>query len=198
MNSNIDFKSLWGRQQTVAPDTKELFEKAARLKKTNRTELVKMNILLTATAAFILFVWLHFKPEMISTKIGIVLIILAIIIYLFVYNIAVLPFIKNNNEVDNAAFLSRLLQLKKKQAFIQRTLLSVYFLLLAAGLCFYMFEYTSRMTLLWATVCYGITLCWVALNWFYFRPRAIKKQQAKINDLITRYEALNLQITSAP
>jgi hypothetical protein len=57
-----------------------------------------------------------------------------------------------------------------------------------------MFEYTSRMTLFWATVTYGVTLLWIAFNWFYVRPKQIKKQQANTDELISKFEILNRQL----
>jgi len=33
----------------------------------------------------------------------------------------------------------------------------------------------------------------MALNWFYFRPKIIKKQQQKLNDIIADLEKINDQ-----
>ena len=93
-------------------------------------------------------------------------------------------------------YLQQLIKLKEKQSFLQKTMLNVYFILLSTGLGLYMIEYTTRMTLIWASFSYGITLSWIALNWFYFRTRTIKKQQAKINELIRRFEELSRQLTT--
>ena len=59
-----------------------------------------------------------------------------------------------------------------------------------------MYEYASRMSALGASLTYGITLLWMLFNWFYIRPKQIKKQQEKINDLIEKFEEVNHQLES--
>lgn len=104
-------------------------------------------------------------------------------------------FLKSNNyEMDTLHYLQQLLKLKAKQLFLQTTILNVYFILLSLGICLYMYEYTYRMTMLWATVIYGVTLSWIALNWFVFRPLTIRKQQKILNELIEKFEKINNQL----
>lgn len=195
MSNNIDLRELWNKQEAIIPDTKELFEKMSAFKKNNLRKIVFTNILLILTSAFIIFVWYYFQPAMISSKLGIVLIILAMALFLFVSNQSI-PFLaKIDFDLDAKETLHLLLKFKEKQRFLQSTMLNIYFILLSIGICMYMFEYTSRMTLLWTTVTYGITLLWIALNWFYLRPGQIKKQQTKTDELISRFEILNEQLT---
>jgi len=59
-----------------------------------------------------------------------------------------------------------------------------------------MITYVSKMSLAWGIFAYGITLSWIALNWFYIRPRSIRKQEGKINELIEQFERLNKQVVS--
>jgi amino acid permease len=77
---------------------------------------------------------------------------------------------------------------------MQTTMLNLYFILLFAGICLYMYEYTSRMKFIYAVTAYVVTLAWIAINWFYLRPKTIKKQQAKINGLIDKFEEINNQL----
>lgn len=74
------------------------------------------------------------------------------------------------------------------------TMLNVYFILLSAGIGLYMYEYTSRMTMLWGIFAYGITLAWILINWFCLRPKQIKKQQSKLDEIITKFKKLNQQL----
>ena len=194
MNTNIDFKNLWNKQEMAIPDTEELFEKTNEFKKQSFRKLLLANVTLLLTTAFLLFIWYHYKPEFITSKIGIVCIILAMFLYLFVYN-QMATFLKSNNyEMDTLHYLQQLLKLKAKQLFLQTTILNVYFILLSLGICLYMYEYTYRMTMLWATVIYGVTLSWIALNWFVFRPLTIRKQQKILNELIEKFEKINNQL----
>jgi uncharacterized coiled-coil protein SlyX len=36
----------------------------------------------------------------------------------------------------------------------------------------------------------------MGFNWFYIRPKQIKKQQSKLNDLIAKFEEVNNQLES--
>lgn len=194
MNNNIDFKDLWKKQTISPPDIDELFSNLNQFKKTSLRKLILSNVLLIGTSAFIIFIWYYYQPQLITTKIGIVLIILAIVIYLFVYN-QLLPSLKTiDNKLSNNKYLQNLISIKRKQQFLQSTMLNLYFILLSSGICLYMYEYTSRMTTFWAIFAYALTLAWIGFNWFYIRPKTIKKQQNKLDELISKFESVQQQL----
>lgn len=193
-NSNIDFKNIWQQQKVVQPNINELQNKLKNYKKNSFKKLIISNILLIATSGFIIYIWYHYQPQFIITKIGIVLTILAMAIYLFAYNKQYSIFNRLDATQTNSDYLKNLTALKTKQKFIQSTMLSIYFIMLSTGICLYMYEYTSRMTKIWAIFAYGITLTWIGINWFYIRPKTIKKQQAKLDELISKFEDVNKQL----
>ncbi|WP_337967564.1 hypothetical protein [uncultured Flavobacterium sp.] len=193
-NNNIDFKDLWKKQTVSQPNMEDLLARLKQFKKAGLRTLWITNILLFATCAFIIFVWYTCQPEFISTKIGIVLTILAMVIYLAFYNRLVSTYKNIVTAQTNQEYLQKLILIKKKQQFMQSTMLSLYFLLLGVGIGLYMYEYTVRMTIFWAFFTYGITLLWIVFNWFYIRPKQIKKQQSKLNDLISKFEEVNNQL----
>lgn len=197
MNSNNDFKELWSRQETeLLPDTEDIIDKANQFKKKKLIQLYLMNLSLILTTAFIIWVWYYYQPEMITTKIGIVLTIVAMFSYLVVYN-KIFPLLKQvDSQINSSQYLNQLLKLKEKQLFLQKIMLSIYFVLFSAGLGLYMIEYATRMPILWAYAAYAITLIWIAFNWFYLRPKSMKKQQRKINILINNFENLIKQFQS--
>ncbi|MXO06518.1 hypothetical protein [Flavobacterium sp. HBTb2-11-1] len=195
-DNNIDFKDLWKKQSVSQPDITDLLARVGKFKKAALRSLWISNILLCLTSTFIIFVWVYYQPQFISTKIGIVLVILAMAIYLLVYN----KLLENYKNIDatatNQEYLQKLISIKKKQQFLQTKMMSLYFLLLTAGICLYMYEYASRMSALGASLTYGITLLWILFNWFYIRPKQTRKQQEKINSLIEKFEEINNQFES--
>ena len=193
-NNNIDFKDLWKKQTVNQPNIEDLMARLKQFKKASLRSLWITNILLFAISVFILFVWYYYQPEFISTKIGTVLTILAMVIYVVVYNRLLGSFKNIDATQTNQEYLQKLILIRKKQQFMQSTILSLYFVLLGVGISLYMYEYTSRMTIFWESFTYGITLLWIGFNWFYIRPKQIKKQQAKINELIARFEDINKQL----
>jgi len=194
MSSNIDFKALWQQQPVSQPDMKDLMNRLHQFKQSNIRRLIKTNILLIATSLFIGFIWYYYQPQFISTKMGIVITILAMVIFLFVYNKMFALFNKIDDTSDNAHYLQNLIVIKGKQRFLQHTMMNLYFTILMVGICLYMYEYTSRMTMTAGIITYAVTFIWIAFNWFYLRPKTIKKQQAKLDDLIYKFEDINKQL----
>ena len=194
MDNNIDFKDLWKQQAVNPPNIEELLSKLKQFKRVSLRKLIITNMLLVATSAFIVFIWYKYQPEFISTKIGIVLVIFAMMVYLFVYN-KIGTFYKTiDSAQSNSEYLQKLISIKAKLHFLQSTMLSLYFILLGSGLCLYMFEYTNRMTLFWGIITYAIMLGWVGFTWFYLRPKEIKKEHNRVNSLIAKFEEVNKQL----
>ncbi|QSB27724.1 hypothetical protein [Flavobacterium sp. CLA17] len=196
MDNNIDFKDLWKKQITGQPNIEDLLERVKQFKKASLQSLWKANILFTATTAFMIFVWYYYQPQFMSTKIGIILVILAMAIYMGLYN-RLLNTYKNSDATQaNHEYLQELIFIRKKQQFMQSTVLSWYFILLMVGICLYMYEYASRMTVFYALITYGVTLLWIGFSWFYLRPKQIQKQRKKVNSLIEKFEEVNGQLES--
>ena len=194
MATNIDFKNIWKQQTSNKPNMEELLGKLKKFRNHNLRRLILTNIGLIATSLFILFIWYWYQPEMITTKIGIVMVILAMVIFLFAYNKMFMVFYKIDQTQSNNEYLQSLYIVKSKQKFMQTTILNLYFIMLFLGIVLYMYEYTSRMTLSSGILAYAITFAWIAFNWFYLRPKAIKKQQGKLDELINKFEEINNQL----
>jgi cyclic lactone autoinducer peptide len=194
MSTNTDLKALWNQEQFQAPDPKEITEKVNKFKRSHLKKVILTNFLLIVTSIIIACIWYFYQPKLISTKIGIVLTVAAMLVYLFAYNQIVPLLLKSSPNYSMKAYLEELLHLKKKQLFLQSTMMSVYFVMLSSGILLYFFEYTSLMNLTGAVLMYSLTSSWIAFNWFYLKPRMQKKQQTKINGLINRVELLNEQL----
>lgn len=191
MSSDNHFKSLWNQQSAVIPDSKIVLKKAMQLKKKTRNKIIAMNLLLFSTAAFIIAIIIYFDPQMITTKLGVVLTIIAMVVFVTATNVMNKSLFKSNATYSAKEYLAQFIRLQQKQEFLQKTMLTLYFIMLTLGISLYMIEYAIRMPLWGAMLTYGITLAWIALNWFYFRPKVIKKQQAKMNEIIEMLENAN-------
>lgn len=194
MDTNIDLKKLWNQQESEIPEVKVLYKMANRFKRNNLYKLIVVNVLLLLTSVLIGFIWYYFQPELITTKIGIILTILAMIIFLLPYNKQLFLLFKNKTEPNSREFLQQFIELKERQIFQQTTMLSLYFVMLSIGVGLYLFEYVLKMPITWGIIAYGITILWFAINWFYLRPYTIKKQNAKLNKLLDEFKKLNTQL----
>ncbi len=191
MSSDSHFKSLWNQQSTEIPDSKIVLQKAMQLKKKTRNKLIAMNLMLFATSVFIIAIIIYFDPQMITTKLGVVLTIIAMAVFVTVTNVMNKSLFKSNTSYSAKEYLAQFIRLQQKQEFLQKTMLTMYFLLLTLGISLYMIEYAMRMPMWGAMLTYGITFAWIALNWFYFRPRIIKKQETKMKEMIAMLENVN-------
>ncbi|MFV8353045.1 hypothetical protein [Flavobacterium sp. XS2P14] len=194
MENNIDFKNLWKQQAVSPPNIEELLAKLKHFKKTSLRRLILTNAMLIATCVLILLIWYYYQPQFLSTKIGIVLNVAIMAIYLFVYNRLFDAYKELDNTDSNAAYLQKLIAIKTKQKFLQSKMLSYYFIVLGLGLYLYMYEYTSMMTMFWGIFAYTITLFWGGFVWFYLRPRQIVKENLKIDNLIDKFQRINDQL----
>ena len=194
MDNNINFKDLWAKQTSVAPNPENLIAEIKKMNQYNLRKLVFTNILLIATSIFIILIWMYYKPQLLTTKIGIILIILAIVVFLLAYNKSYSLFKSDKNSQSNSDYLKDLLTIKAKQKFMGTTMLNLYFILLSIGIGLYMYEYTSRMTTFLGIFAYGITTIWILFNWFYLRPKQINKQRAKLDTIISKFEMVNNQL----
>ncbi|MDR6487918.1 flagellar basal body-associated protein FliL [Chryseobacterium vietnamense] len=194
MATNIDFKNIWKQQTSNKPNIEELLSKLKNFRNQNLRKLILANISLIITSLLIIYIWYRFQPQMMTTKIGIVLVILAMVMFLFAYNKMFMVFYKIDQTQSNNEYLQSLYVVKSKQKFMQTTILNLYFIMLFLGIGFYMYEYTSKMTLSAAILTYTLTLAWIAFNWFYLRPKTIKKQHGKLDELINKFEEINNQL----
>jgi hypothetical protein len=194
MDNKINFNDLWAMQTSIEPNPESLLLQISKMKRSNLRKLIITNLMLVAVSAFIVLIWIYYQPQLGSTKVGIILIILAMSIYLFAYNTSYTLFKENIGYKSNTDYLKELLTIKSKQQFMHTTMLNLYFILLSAGIGLYMYEYTSRMTIFLGIFTYAITLTWILINWFYFRPKQIKKQQASLDEMITKFKNLNKQL----
>jgi hypothetical protein len=194
MDNNIDFKDLWKKQSVSQPNFEDLLARLKQFKKAALRSLWITNVLLIATSIFIAVIWYYYQPQFVSTKIGIIITILTMMMYLVIYNRLLDAYKNIDSTQTNQEYVQNLISIKKKQHYLQSTILSLYFVLLTIGLCLYMYEYASRMTVFWAIFTYAMTLFWMGINWFFIRPKQIKKQQAKINSLIEKFEDVSNQL----
>lgn len=193
MATDIDFKNIWKQQASNKPNMEELLGRLKKFRNENLRRLIFTNIALIATCLGIAFIWFRYQPQMVTTKIGIVLVILAMVIFLLAYNRMFMFFYKTDTTQSNNEYLQSLYTVKNKQKFMQTTMLNLYFIMLFLGICLYMYEYTSLMKSSSAILAYGAVLTWIAFNWLYIRPKTVKKQQEKLNGLINKFEEINNQ-----
>lgn len=195
MKDQTDFKSLWLQQEIGSvPAMEEVFVKAKQLNRKAKIKFFWMNFMMIATVAIIVYIILSNNFQMITTKIGSVLVIIAIVSFIAVSNSLLLILFKAIPDESNQAYLQRMIEIKKKQEFIQGILMTGYFILLSTGIALYMIEFVLKMSTVLGVFAYTTTIAWILFSWFYLRPKTIKKQQAEIDEIIKRLQEISAQI----
>ena len=195
MSNNIDFKSLWDNgSKGPVPDASAIFKRGAQLHRATRIHLLLTNTLLAATIVLVSWVGIHFKPEMLTTKIGLVLIIGSIVFYMVNTMGYINLLYKSNMDESTQQYLNHLLQIKQKQERLNTTMTTIYFILLTSGLALYLIEYTAKGSLTFRLTFYSLTFSWMIFNWVYIHPRMIKKQRNGWGAVIKKLEEINGQL----
>lgn len=195
MNNSTEFRDLWQKKISEPPHLGEIYNLANKAKRQILLKTILINIICILTSAFIIAIWVYYQPHLLTTKIGICLTILAILSFILAQN-KILPYLKKEkNNVNLFDYLQKLKDIRQKEMFMQTTMMIVYFSLLSFGILLYMYEYVAK-TFLSLSLFYGVTFSWLAFNWFFIRPKTIKKQQEKLNLIITKFENLQKQLTT--
>ena len=189
-----DFKQLWQSQRTASVSATEIIIQAKRLQQSLRRKMILSNLLLAATLCFIIAIVWHYQPSMVTTKIGTLLVAVAIVMQIFA-SAKMFPMLANGDALSNSAdYLNQMLAIKKKQAFLQTTIMGLYFILLGVGIFLYLFEYARQMEPFGFVLSYALTGMWMAFSWFYLRPRTVSKQQSQINEIIESLRNISHQL----
>ncbi len=188
MQNFDELKNMWQTSKNDLPTAKEIFSEI----KTTRKKMIGKNILLIlllcATFAFIVWVGGHYDYKIITTEIGIIITLIAIVVgIIFNTQLTKLMLKQNDPTLDNYAYLQQLISFRTRQRQIQTKGISIYFILLTTGIVLYMYEFAVR-DLKFGIISYTVTLAWIAFNWFFIRKRSIAKHEREINKQIAGLE----------
>lgn len=194
MENNINLKELWEKQAVPTADWADVLRKINRFKKSRIQKTINIIIILVLTIALASFVWIYFVPQLITTKIGIILSVSSMgIATIFNYKLILLYKMIDERET-NSNYLNNLLTIRKTENFMQTKVLTLYFILLSTGIGLYMYEYAWTRSVSFGVVAYLILFLWVGFNWFFLRPRTIEKNNRKFEDLIVQIKTVKSQI----
>lgn len=189
MENDIDIRELWNRQAVPAVDQSDILEKIDSFRKKGIRRTIFLNAVLLLTILFIIFIWVYFEPQLLSTKIGIILSVLPMGMVLVFNNGLTSLYRKIDEKQSNMDYLNALLRVRSREHIMQTKLMNLYFILLSAGIGLYMYEYAFKRSLIFGVAAYSVVLLWIGFNWFFLRPRMIKKNKRKMEDLIKQIKS---------
>lgn len=195
MNTEVDFNALWKREETTdVPDTKELFKKVGSLKKAARIRLILQSLVLLGTVAILLIVGFTIHGRQVTTTIGLVLMLMAIVSYLIATNQLLPMLFKSDIDGSSREYINQLIRIKRKYEFLDKVMVNIYFGLLSSGTFLFMLQFALKLSTAKAALFYGLIFAGLASTWIYSKTREIKRTLKPLNDTIKRLEALNDQM----
>lgn len=194
MENNINIKELWKKQVAPEADASGILKRIQKHKAAGMRKIILLNVLLSATIIFIVIISIYFQPQLLTTKIGVILTILPMVIALVFQNRMIPLYKKTDEDQSNTDYLNNLLEIKSQERYIQTTIMNLYFGLLSVGLLLYLYEYVALMPFYWGIFAYSIVVLWIAFNWFVIRPKVIKRNRDKVVDLIRQLEKIRTEI----
>ncbi len=194
MESNNDLKKIWNKQKIARPKVEVLYAQAKRLKRRGFLKLIAVNLTSLLSIIFIGSIGYYYQPEIVTTKIGIILTILAMVIFILSYNKQFSVLADNTIEPNNKEYLQQLIKLKEMQIIQQTSTLNIYFILLSLGIGLYLFEHVLKMPIILGVIIYATVTIWFAICWIYLRPKVIEKEDNKINQLIDKFKKVHNQL----
>jgi hypothetical protein len=187
----MDINKLW-RSQSVPPADWGSFKiRLDKYKLERKKKMLWTFLSLGFTAVFIIVLMTYIQPERWSTRIGIVL-ILGAIIMVITSTIGLWKMYVDLGE-NNRVVLHRFKAIKLKEEKMHTTVMQLYFLFLSTGLVLYMWEYVVLLGWIKGGIAYVITAIWIAINWWVFRPRLIKKARREWEQWMNDAERLEQQ-----
>lgn len=200
MSIDEDIQQIWLRQPTVPPPSeKELGQQAVTIRRRTRNKVLLAILILLCTIGFILGIAEHWHPRLLTTYIGIIFILLAIIMQVIASG-SLLSFLfrPDRKDKESRQYLQVLIRLRERQKFLQTKILSLYFVIMGIGIFLTMIENTRQMNISGRILAYGATALWIVFCWFFLRPRSIRKEAARLNALIGQLEKVLDQFTQTP
>ena len=151
-------------------------------------------ISLLFTAIFIAWIGIEYDAKFITTRIGVVITLIAVIGGMG-FSSQALKYIlwPLDNATDNMAYLAKMKEYQHKQYYMQTTGMMAYFIVLSIGMALYMYEFTHA-NLPFMLIAYGLTFGWILFAWVYIRPRQTRIEREKLNTIIEQLERVVGQI----
>ncbi|KIA84357.1 hypothetical protein OA84_02130 [Kaistella solincola] len=190
-----DLENLWKTSETKIPAKNDQISKIKNNRMKLKNNYTKGAILLVATGIFILILMTTFDAKILTTPIVSAMVIISLVCFLQ----AGLMFFtaKKISDIDEtqtpASHLQQWLEFREFQKKLRHWNMPVYYILLSLALGVYMFELLKTVDLWKMLLAFAITYSWLLFAYFYLGKKEVKKQDAKMDGIISELKNLENQ-----
>jgi len=192
MDNLNDLKKIWLSADTRAlPDAAAMKLEAQKYRSgqlVKKSAIVLMSVLLTVVMGSVV---INYKSVMLTTRLGEALMILAGLL-LVVTNMRSVARLYRVKDMTNREFIAYLEQVQRNRIYYYKNTQVLGMALVGIGLLLYLYEMVSH-SILWTFVGYGLTIGWLAVNWFIIRPRAYRRNARKLDEKVKKMAAISKQ-----
>jgi len=190
-----DFENLWKKAETKAPTKNTNISTIKNNRMKLKNTYTKGAILLIITGIFILVLLFNFDARIQTTPIITSMVIIAAVCFLQAFlMIFTAEKISKIDETQTPSFHLKQWQnfrsFQKKQ---RHWNMPVYYLFLSIALGIYLYELLKNVDPWKMILAFVITYSWMLFAYFYLGKREIKKQDAKLDGIITELKSLENQ-----
>lgn len=191
----MDMRALWKGQPAPVADLDAMRKRIRRFALRRIGEACAVIVLMMTAIAAGVLIWTCWPPRLMLTRVGIVLACAGFMLPVWSYGRALRLYYGLNPDCSNRDYMDRLLKIKREEYRQRHAVLNLYFLLLSLGFALYSYEYAFSRSF-----CFGVTACsilllWIALNWFVFRPRLLKRRSRSFSDFMKCVERCRNQLS---
>jgi len=195
MSSEIDFKALWNQEGSKdIPDLQQLLKRAANLRRTARIRVILQSVVLSVVIALMLYVGFTYNHIQLTTVIGLVLMLAALVSYLVTSGQLLPMLFKSNIDGSSQEYLTQLIRIKRKHEFLDKVMINVYFGLLASGLFLFMLQSAIILGTVKAVAYYTVIFICLTACYIYSKTQEVKKAIKSLTDTIKKLEAVDEQM----
>ena len=190
-----DLENLWKQAETKVPTKNNNISKIKNNRMKLKNTYSKGAILLILTGIFILGLMLFLDSNLKTIPIISSMIIIALTCFL---QAVLMLFTANEitkiDETQTPGFhLKQWQNFREFQKKLRHWNMPVYYTLLSIALGVYMYELLKNVDLWKMILAFAITYSWMLFAYFYLGKREIKKQDAKLDGIITELKSLENQ-----
>lgn len=180
-----NLKEIWSQQkETVVPDVSQIISKAKKEKQSMGNKIIIEAAILLLTIVFITWVVASIDFKMMTTFIGVGLMLVTI----FAFSVIRLYQVYKLNKIDlTAAPKKVLLQLEQFyafQQFVSTKCMIAYFILLNLAFVFYFIEVMAPMSILMKIIVLTVFVSWMLIAYFILGKKQKEKEFNKTQRII--------------
>lgn len=180
-----NLKEIWNQQkESAVPDVSQIISKAKKEKKSMGNKIILQVAILLFTIVALVIVVSKIEFKMITTFIGIGLMLTTIFIFSLIrlyqaYKLKCIDLTESPKQV-----LLKLEQFYAFQQFVATKCMLAYFILLNVAFGFYFIEVMAPMSTMMKTISLIIYIAWMLVAYFIIGKKAKQKEFQKMEDMI--------------